>query len=122
MGCVEVRNGGKLIYSKSDASACYIGNNIEGGPGIPDIKLGIDVTGSGSPEMIIGHWTGGAHCCFGFTVLELGKELRVVAELDAKDSGGAHFEVRTRLYQSIVELLHGQKLTQAGDAAAVATS
>jgi small-conductance mechanosensitive channel len=32
------------------------------------------------------------------------------------------YEVRTRLYQAIVELLHGQRLAQEGDAAVVATS
>ncbi|MGC2112206.1 MAG: hypothetical protein WA655_21990 [Candidatus Korobacteraceae bacterium] len=91
-GCLEVRKAAEVIYRKNDASAYYIGNNIEGGPGIPEIKPGTDITGSGQPEVLVGSWSGGAHCCFGFQVLQLGKEFKVLATLDAKDSGGAHFE------------------------------
>ena len=87
-----MRKNGSLIYRKNEASAYSIGNNIEGAPGIAVIKPGTDVTGSGQPEVIVGSWSGGAHCCFSFQILQLGRDFRVLAKLDAKDSGGAHFE------------------------------
>ncbi len=91
-GCVEIRKNGTLVYQESDASAYVMGNNIEGSPGIPQIKPGTDITGSGNPEVIVGSWSGGAHCCFSFEVFQLGKDFRRLVKLDAKDSGGAHFE------------------------------
>jgi len=91
-GCLEVRKDGRIVYRRDADESYTIGNNIEGAPGIPVIKPGTDMTASGEPQVIVGSWSGGAHCCYKFEVLQLGKEFRVVAELDAQDSGGAHFE------------------------------
>jgi hypothetical protein len=91
-GCLEIRKNAAVVYQENIASTYVVGNNIEGAPGIPEIKPGTDITGSGSPEVIVGSWSGGAHCCFSFRVFQLGNDFRLLANLDAKDSGGAHFE------------------------------
>lgn len=92
LGCLEVRKNGVVVYQESEDAGYYIGKNIEGTHGIPAIKLGTNVMGGQTPQVLIGSWSGGAHCCYSFRILELGKEFRVAAKLKADDSGGAHFE------------------------------
>lgn len=45
-----------------------------------------DVTGNGLPDVIIRDWSGGAHCCFTFHVVELGRQPRLVATIDTRHS------------------------------------
>lgn len=91
-GCVEVWKNGNVVYRKTGDVAYYVGNNIDGNTAGPEIKPGTDITGSGQPQVIIGSWSGGAHSCYTFQVLQLGKEFHRVAALNAQDSDGAHFE------------------------------
>ncbi len=96
-GCFEVRKSGILVHSETGATKYHIGNNINGKnlkgfPPIPEIKVGTDITGNGIPNLIVSAWSGGAHCCFSFIVLELGKTFKIASRIDAGDSGLAHFE------------------------------
>jgi hypothetical protein len=54
--------------------------------------VGTDITGRGKPNLILSEWSGGAHCCFSFHVLELGDHPREIAVVRAEDSDYAHFE------------------------------
>jgi hypothetical protein len=54
-------------------------------------KLGNDITERGEPDALIEDYTGGAHCCFVYYVLELGKKFAVLDTLDTRDAG-ARFE------------------------------
>ena len=56
------------------------------------IAIGKDITGKGEPNLVVTHWSGGAHCCSTFDVFEIGKEFKKIATLDAYDSDDAHFE------------------------------
>lgn len=89
-GCLEVRKAGVVVYRESRADRYGIGNGA-GGPGVPVISIGTDVTGGGIPDAIVWSWSGGAHCCLKFQVLQLGKRLSDVADIDAEDSVDAHF-------------------------------
>jgi len=96
-GCLEVHKAGVLVHSESDAMKYGLGNNINGEqpkglPPIPEIKPGTDITGNGIPNLIVSAWTGGAHCCFSFIVLELGTKFRIAARINAMHSDMAHFE------------------------------
>lgn len=93
-GCFVISRGGRAIYRETSMDF-QIG-------GSPSLKLegkqdeltpiGTDVTGLGRPDLVIGEWTGGAHCCFLFHVFELGSErLRKVTTIDAEDSDGSRF-------------------------------
>ena len=92
-GCIEVRKDNKVVYSESeeDVSSYVIGNNLWEAAGNSVIKPGTDITGSGRPQLLFASWSGGAHCCFTFRVLELGERPHIIATLDAGDSDGAHF-------------------------------
>jgi hypothetical protein len=97
-GCLEVRKTGEVVYQEADALAYGIGNNIDGIATIPAIRVGTDVTGGGIPNAVVWSWSGGAHCCFKFQVLQLGKQFLKVAEIDAQDSvlGGSRANAQRR--------------------------
>jgi len=93
-GCLEVRKAGVVVYKQSDAQVYGIGNNIGGRSlkGVPVIPIGADITGGGIPEAIVWSSSGGAHCCYTFQILQLGKQFSEVAEIPADHSETAHFE------------------------------
>ena len=91
-GCFEILRNGAQVYAEIG-----IKFQIGGSPEFEDephklIPIGTDVTGRGAPELVVGEWTGGAHCCFVFYVFEIGEQFRKLAELDTEDSGDARFE------------------------------
>lgn len=59
-------------------------------PGQPDVQVesvfklsdltGTDITGEGYPDLVIQTFSGGAHCCFSWTVYELGETLNKVLQ------------------------------------------
>jgi hypothetical protein len=94
--CVEVANNGAVVFSKHENGQLAIGNGVQA-EGTeqsrqPTIALGTDITGNGKPNVILTQWSGGAHCCLTFHVLELGKSVREIASVEAMDSDYAHFE------------------------------
>ncbi len=99
--CLEIRQNGKLVYSQSgdDAMELVIGNDRalgseeeNGDHHAPAIPIGTDITGLGVPNLIVNKWSGGAHCCFSFEVIELGPRVRLVARINAEHSDYAHFQ------------------------------
>jgi hypothetical protein len=90
--CLEVKRSGVVVYRNNGELAYTIGNKVEDSENVPFIKPGTNITGGAEPQLIVNSWSGGAHCCYSFMVLQLGKEFRVVANLDAQDSEYAHFE------------------------------
>src|SRR6266567_2643347 len=94
-GCVVISRDGKPAYKRTGLVF-----QIGGSPDLPLegkqdelTPIGTDVTGLGIPDLVIGEWTGGAHCCFVFHVFELGPEkLRKAATIDGKHSDRAQFQ------------------------------
>ncbi len=97
-GCVSISRGKKLVFSLVTDGRVSVGNDINEditGNEVrhpPHIPVGTDITGLGKPNLILNVWTGGAHCCFEFHVIELGDVVREVATVDSEDSDYAHFE------------------------------
>jgi hypothetical protein len=94
-GCFEILRGGKRVFR-------MIGFDFQIG-GTPELPLvdkselltpiGTDVTGAGKPNLVVGEWTGGMHCCFIFYVFDLGgKGPTLIGKIDAEDSGLASFQ------------------------------
>ena len=48
--------------------------------------LGTDITGDGRPNVFVSTYSGGAHCCYAYLVLEVGEQFRVVNHLGTGDS------------------------------------
>lgn len=82
----------------SDASVAFelrdavvIAFEQEAGPGwradLVAVAPGDDLTGDGVPNLLVEAYTGGAHCCFHYTLLSLGDTLEVVWEGFLADAG-----------------------------------
>jgi len=52
------------------------------------VKPGRDITGSGSPGLMIGEYTGGAHCCFVLYPFELGQTFHIIRSLNIGEGEG----------------------------------
>lgn len=50
------------------------------------LPLDSDITGGGISNLIVGVWTGGAHCCFNYNILSLGAKFRKLATIQGIDS------------------------------------
>jgi hypothetical protein len=95
--CIQILRDNRVVFSRHAVGKLVIGNDINKDSGHevylpPKIPIGTDITGRGKPNVILGEWSGGAHCCFAFHVLELGDHPRDIAIVDAGDSDYAHFE------------------------------
>lgn len=86
-GCLQIFKRGRVVYSLESADF-KIGGNFESGVSVP---IGTDITGTGTPDAIVGEWSGGAHCCYTLHVFELGEKLRQIGQIKAEDSDEADF-------------------------------
>ena len=90
-GCFEILQRGRQAHSKIGLVF-----QIGGSPDFAEeptklLRIGADIRGDGTPGLVIGEWTGGAHCCLLFHVFDLGKKLRTVATIDAQHAGNSRF-------------------------------
>jgi len=87
-GCLQILKSGTVIYSLVSEDF-KIGNNFWHGAPIP---VGTDITGTGSPNVIVSEWSGGAHCCYTLHVFEIGDKFREIARIQADHGDGSNFE------------------------------
>ena len=56
------------------------------------VKMGMDITGDGQPDLVISEWLGGANCCLMFHIFEIGPTFRKLGTIDAEfGDSGPHF-------------------------------
>ena len=56
------------------------------------VKMGMDVTGDGQPDLVISEWLGGANCCLLFHIFEIGPTFKKLGTIDAAfGDSGPHF-------------------------------
>lgn len=67
-----------------------------------DPLTGSDITGDGTPDVIIKTYSGGAHCCFSTVVYSLGERLDKLLETQASNCGG---EFRDLDHDGIAEFI-----------------
>ncbi|MCD4779845.1 MAG: hypothetical protein K8S27_04765 [Candidatus Omnitrophica bacterium] len=48
-------------------------------------EIGQDITGDGEPNLLVSHWSGGAHCCYDVYIFSIGDEFRFIDKIE-----GAH--------------------------------
>jgi hypothetical protein len=84
---ISILKNGELLYQVDGWRLTLGGQNEHVAP----FGVGEDVTGAGYLDLIIQDYSGGAHCCFTYYVLELGPSgVRPLATIDA--GHGAAFE------------------------------
>jgi hypothetical protein len=93
-GRVVISRKGKTVFElKEENGARYKVGVISGDKKYnAEIPVGKDITGRGIPNLVISAWSGGAHCCYTYHILELGKAVRQVAALEVTHAALSHFE------------------------------
>ncbi len=56
------------------------------------IRKGLDLTGDGTPNIVVHHWTWGMHCCYTVYVFSLGEDVRLIDTFDVQDDSLFTFE------------------------------
>jgi hypothetical protein len=90
--CLQVASGTKVLYRGTMDGGLLILGQTDSDFGIPVIRNGTDVTGRGHPDLIVSHFTGGAHCCTSHYLYELAPAVRLVAKFSDTHDDMAHFE------------------------------
>ena len=58
------------------------------------IPIGKDITGRGIPNLVVASYSGGAHCCIGYSVFEIGEVFREMDFIVGMHDFSSHFEKR----------------------------
>jgi hypothetical protein len=91
-GRIEILKAGKRVYQQSPGGRFEIGTRlVEDDVANTLTKMGKDIAGDGTPDLVISEWTGGAHCCSNFYVFEIGAGFRLLAKIEAGHGDGSHF-------------------------------
>ena len=90
--CLQVASGTKVLYRDTMNGGSLTLGQTDSDFGIPVIRNGTDVTGRGHPDLIVSHFTGGAHCCTSHYLYELAPVVRLVAKFSDTNDDAAHFE------------------------------
>src|SRR5579871_3402577 len=87
---VEILKAGKRVYMQTGYSFSlgYALDHDQSPDSLP-VPPGTDMTGEGTPDLLISEWSGGAHCCYSFHLFRLGgefKKIQTIPVLDADES------------------------------------
>lgn len=87
LGKIVIKKGNDKVFEESEIENHYsFGNDFDPVLEGPDLYSGRDITGNGSPHLIISNWTGGAHCCHFVHIFELGKKFKKLITVQANSS------------------------------------
>jgi len=89
-GLLKITRKGKVIFSK-EGTSYKVGIIYEDMPEDKLVKMGNDITGDGQPNLVVSHWSGGAHCCFSYYVFNIGKDFKLLDVIDGGDGDASRF-------------------------------
>jgi hypothetical protein len=91
----EILKSDKQVYvqkAKQKGEKFFIGTMYKDDPDAALIKMGMDITGAGQPDLVISEWLGGANCCLIFHIFEIGPTFKKLGTIDAEfGDSGPHF-------------------------------
>ncbi|MDX2132878.1 MAG: hypothetical protein SFY69_12580 [Planctomycetota bacterium] len=79
--------GERLVVRHADAIVADIQDHRVGFGNDAPPALARDVTNDGVPDLVVEGYSGGAHCCWTYIVIQLGDAPRELASIDAPDPG-----------------------------------
>jgi hypothetical protein len=101
----EILKDDKQVYvqrAKNKGEKFFIGAMYKEDPDAALIKMGMDVTGDGKPDLVVSEWSGYANCCLTLHIFEIGPTFRKLATIDAEFSdSGPHFLPPDKKSQSL---------------------
>ena len=91
----EILKDDKPVYvqkAKKKGEKFFIGTMYKDDPDAGMVKMGMDITGDGQPDLVISEWLGGANCCLLFHIFEIGPTFKKLGTIDAEfGDSGPHF-------------------------------
>jgi hypothetical protein len=91
----EILKNDKRVYSQKanrKGEKFFIGTMYKDDPDATMVKMGMDVTGAGQPDLVISEWLGGANCCLTLHIFEIGPTFKKLGTIDAGyGDSGPHF-------------------------------
>ncbi len=91
----EILKSDKRVYLQKatrKGEKFFIGTMYKDDPDATLVKMGMDVTGDGQPNLVISEWLGGANCCLTLHIFELGPIFKKLGTIDAGyGDSGPHF-------------------------------
>jgi hypothetical protein len=91
----EILKDGKPVYAqkaKEKGEKFFIGTMYPDDADASMVKMGMDITGDGQPDLVISEWLGGANCCLLFHIFEIGPTFKKLGTIDAAyGDSGPHF-------------------------------
>ncbi len=91
----EILKDGKSVFIQKAARKSekfFIGTMYDNDPDAALVKMGMDITGSGQPDVVVSEWSGGANCCLTIHIFEIGSTFRKIGSIDARyGDAGPHF-------------------------------
>lgn len=82
-GVVQIFKGDELVFEEQ--SHKYSIGASDGDMRLDDSPLiGQDITGDGEPNLVISHWSGGAHCCFDVYIFSIGDKFRFIDKIEGE--------------------------------------
>lgn len=92
---VEILQAGRQVYAQTGYSFA-IGYPLQDNqpPDSVKLKVGDDVTGEGTPDLLISEWSGGAHCCYTFHLFQLGGAFKKIQSIPLRDADESAFVTR----------------------------
>jgi len=84
-GYFEILQGGHRVYIPgfySGGSLIRLGQIDEDSKANSLIAMGKDITGNGTPNLVVSEWTLGASCCSVSHIFEIGRKFRKIARID----------------------------------------
>ncbi len=82
-GTFTIEKNEKNVFTQ-DGHVFYIGGDKI--LGTSKIVPGTDITGDGKPNLLFYEWSGGAHCCYDATVMELSEPIKKIAVIKGHHS------------------------------------
>ena len=91
----EILKNDKRVYlqkARHKGEKFFIGTMYKDDPDAAFVKMGMDITGDGQPDLVISEWLGGANCCLLFHIFEIGQTFKKLGTIDAEfGDSGPHF-------------------------------
>ncbi|MDQ2975463.1 MAG: hypothetical protein M3R69_08645 [Acidobacteriota bacterium] len=89
-GAFVILKNGRRVYAKTDRGDFSFNMISDENDKVSAdlVKPGRDITRSGLPGLLIGEYTGGAHCCFVLYIFELGPTFHIIPSLDIGNGEG----------------------------------
>ena len=85
-GSLEILKNGRKVYSRENGEGRFeIGVMNEENPRNKLKEVGLDITGGGEPNLVVTHFEAPGHARFQYYVFSLGKEFKLIDELQSGD-------------------------------------